>query len=63
MEFSINDYVKRPKEITYWRNPTREEIRFGYGATHFRDFEFEKCLDENGIQKLKIRATDDKLIY
>ena len=24
--------------VTYHRKPTREEIAFGYGATHYRDF-------------------------
>lgn len=27
--------------LTYHRNPTDYEIRFGYGATHWRDFPVE----------------------
>lgn len=26
------------KHVTYHRNPTQAEIKFGYGATHYRDF-------------------------
>lgn len=63
MAITIKNFIKRPKTISYWRNPTKEDIKFGYGATHYRDFEFEKCFDENGFLKLKMRASDDKLIY
>jgi len=63
MVFTKDQFLIQPNELTYWRNPTKEDIKFGYGATHYRDFEFEKCFDENGNQKLKMRASDDKLIY
>ncbi len=49
--------------LEYYRKPIKTEVKFGYGALHYRDFEFEKCFDENGILKLKIQASDDNLIY
>jgi hypothetical protein len=52
-----------PEELEYWHEPTKEEIRFGHGAIHHRMFSFDKCFDEDGNLKLKVRATDDKLIY
>lgn len=63
MVFTKDQFLIQPKQLAYWRNPTKEDIKFGYGAIHYRDFDFEKCFDENGIQKLKIRASDDRLIY
>ncbi len=63
MALTIKNFIEKPKTISYWRNPTKEDIKFGYGATNYRDFEFEKCFDENGFLKLKMRASDDKLIY
>ena len=57
----IRDDVKGP--ITYRRNPTEGEIRMGYGATHYRDFELSKCL-HRGTRILKrwLKA-DDGLRY
>jgi hypothetical protein len=51
------------KEITYKRNPTKEEIKFGHGAIHYRDFEIENCINEKGYLKETLRANDDKLNY
>lgn len=59
----ITQLNKEVKEITYWRNPTKEEIKFGHGATHYRDFDIKICFDEEGFLKLKVKASDDKLIY
>jgi len=30
-------------KITYHRNPTPSEIKFGYGAIHYADFDREEC--------------------
>ena len=57
------DIKKDITTLTYHRNPTKSEIKFGYGAIHHRDFDFEKCFDNNGTLKLKMRVNDDKLIY
>lgn len=29
--------------VTYHREPTPSEIKFGYGATHYADFDREEC--------------------
>ena len=63
MERHISKFYIKPEKITYWRKPTKDEIKFGYGATHYRDFDFEICFDKEGFQILKARATDDNLIY
>lgn len=59
----ISQITAKPEALTYWRNPTKDEIKFGHGAIHHRDFDFESCFNEDGFQKLKARASDDKLIY
>lgn len=59
----ISEVVNKPETMEYWRKPTKAEIKFGYGALHYRDFKFKNCFDENGYLKLKCRATDDGQIY
>jgi len=49
-------------EIEYHRKPTASEIRFGYGATHYRDFPVAQCLKKDGSLKKRLKA-DDGLIY
>lgn len=59
----IDQYYVKPEVLEYFRNPTKDEIKFGHGALHYRDFKFDECFDENGNQKLKVRASDDGLLY
>ena len=59
----ISQIVNKPQMLTYYRKPTKEEIKFGYGAIHYRDFPFEKCFDKSGFQKLRAKAIDDGHIY
>lgn len=49
--------------VTYHRNPTQSEIKFGYGATHYRDFELADCLTDDGRLKKWFVAKDDGLRY
>ena len=56
-------HINRLDILEYWRNPSKEEIRFGYGAIHYRDFNFEDCFDPNGFLKVKVKSIDDNLIY
>lgn len=63
MGIHINKFNTKPKSLTYWRRPTIDEIKFGYGATHYRSFDFKSCFDINGFQKDKVRASDDGFIY
>ncbi|MEY2829694.1 MAG: hypothetical protein RIQ33_1552 [Bacteroidota bacterium] len=59
----ISQVINKQKTIEYCRKPTKGEIKFGHGATHYRDFDFDKCFDESGFIKLKVKASDDGLIY
>jgi hypothetical protein len=57
--------VRRDVEIvTYHRPPTKGEIRFGHGATHYKDFPIEECCHK-GTRFLKkwFVAKDDGLRY
>jgi len=49
--------------FTYWRRPTKEEIKFGYGATHYRDFDVNECFNDDGTFKLSLIGKDDGLKY
>ncbi|MEO6135477.1 MAG: hypothetical protein ABIP35_10015 [Ginsengibacter sp.] len=59
----FSQIVVKPQTIEYWRNPTKEEIKFGYGAIHYREFDFDTCFDKNGYLKQTIKAANDKLKY
>lgn len=50
------------REITGHREPTQSEIRFGYGAIHYRVFDVSKWLKPDGTLKRWIKA-DDGLRY
>ena len=57
------------KHYTYHRKPTRAEIKFGEGATHYRDFPVDECDSGKkypwGYPKIKrwLVAKDDGLRY
>ncbi len=52
------------RRVTYHRSPTASEIRFGYGAIHYRDFTVDECVHKS-TRKLKkwFVAKDDGLRY
>jgi len=50
-------------EATYHRNPTPSEIRFGYGAIHYRTFPIEQCCKVGRILKRWFVSPDDGLRY
>lgn len=52
------------KEVTYHRNPTASEIKWGYCAIHYRTFPVDECL-KPGTRILKkwFIAPDDGLRY
>lgn len=50
-------------EVTAHRKPTRSEIEFGYGATHYRTFPVDLWKHKNGKPKKWIKAKDDGLRY
>lgn len=59
----ISQIINKPRTIDYWRKPTKEEIKFGHGAIHYRSFNFNDCFDENGYLKKTIMSKDDNLKY
>lgn len=56
----IHDDVQ---SVTYHRNPTPEEIKFGHGATHYLDFPIELCKKKDGSLKTRVTGWVDGLIY
>lgn len=51
------------KTITYHRNPTAWEIKFGEGATHYCDFDETICTKQNGALKKWLISPLDGLRY
>lgn len=50
-------------EITAHRNPTPGEIKFGYGATHYKTFPVELWKKPSGQPKKWIVCPEDGLRY
>ncbi len=48
--------------LEYHREPTPAEIKFGHGATHYRDFPLMECVKDNGDVKKRLKS-EDGLIY
>ncbi len=59
----ISQIISKPKTIEYRRKPTKEEIKFGHGAIHYREFDFSFCIDKNGNLKQFLKSLDDGLKY
>lgn len=55
--------------VTYSRKPTASEIRFGYGARHYKDFSIDDVVTERRADgspsklKKRLKCKDDGLIY
>ena len=49
--------------VEYHRKPTQGEIKFGYGATHYKDFEATIYLKRNGVSKQYLKCPIDGLFY
>lgn len=61
MTLPVRDDVTR---VTYHRPPTPSEVRFGHGATHYREFPVgECCKPGTRILKRWFTAPDDGLRY
>ncbi len=58
-----NQFHTQPKVLEYYRDPTKDEIKFGHGALHYREFEFDKCFDEKNNLILKAKVSDDNILY
>lgn len=50
-------------EVTYHRPPTPAELRFGEGATHYRDFPVEVCCHPGTRYLKRWFKADDGLRY
>lgn len=50
-------------EVTYHRNPTAAEIRFGHGAIHYRTFPTAECTWPDRTLKSWFTSQDDGLRY
>lgn len=49
--------------ITYSRKPTESEIKFGHGATHYKDFKVKDCKKKDGTIKKRLKCPIDGLTY
>jgi len=49
--------------ITYHRQPTKAEIKFGHGAKHYKDFPLSQCTKPDGNYKKWLICTIDGLRY
>lgn len=55
--------IRNNRDITYYRNPTQSEIKFGEGAIHYKSFEFKDCLNSKGEIKKWVICPIDGLRY
>ena len=51
------------RTIEYHRKPTPSEIKFGYGATHYKSFDETACTKKDGSIKKRLKCPLDGLIY
>jgi hypothetical protein len=58
---TIEELLDKP--VTFHRNPTQSEIRFGYGATHYKDFILGDVVKQCGAIKAWIVCPYDGLRY
>ena len=49
--------------VTYHREPTAGEIKFGHGATHYKDFEAQNCMTKFNRLKEWLICPHDGLRY
>ena len=60
---SVIDITTMHPVIEYHRQPTAGEIKFGHGATHYKDFEASVYLNSKGVQKYRLKCPIDGLYY
>jgi len=59
----IKDVRDTDVMFNYHRPPTASEIKFGEGATHWKEFPAEIALKKNGQIKKRLKCPVDGLIY
>ena len=62
-ESAIRCIMHADKPVKAHRNPTPSEIRFGHGATHYKEFTLEQWLHNDGGLKKWIKCPHDGLRY
>lgn len=60
MTLQLNEDIKT---VEYHRHPTLYEIKFGEGATHYKDFDLEFCLKTDGTLKRWVKCPYSGLRY
>lgn len=63
MENLFDPIIGGVQHYTYHREPTEAEIKFGYGATHYRDFHPSQCVKKSDGLLKKWLLADDGLRY
>jgi hypothetical protein len=58
-----NINVLNTQEIEYHRSPTKSEIKFGHGSTHYKSFNALAFLKKNGEIKKWLKCPIDNLKY
>lgn len=56
-------YTTEKNKVTYHRQPTKGEIKFGEGAIHYKDFDLDQVVKKDGNCKKWIVCPIDKLRY
>ena len=51
------------KPIEYSREPTKAEIKFGYGARHYKSFDRSLAVKPDGTIKKRLKCPTDGLWY
>lgn len=59
----ISSRVNSDDTMTYHRNPTKYELKFGYGAIHYREFPISEVVKPDGRIKKWFVSPDDGLRY
>lgn len=59
----IDEYYDEKGDIQAHREPTKAEIKFGYGATHYASFSRSECIGKNGKIKKWFKSHRDNLTY
>lgn len=63
MSKTLNISGVQTRAFTYSRKPTASEIKFGHGATHYKDFDESICRKADGSLKKRLKCPLDGLIY
>lgn len=59
----IDSFYDNLSPIQYHRQPTKAEIKFGYGAIHYATFDRSECINKEGDLKRWFKSSRDNLRY